>query len=919
MQPICREDGSLAVSDEEIFKELKKRYGKESLDVKDYDIDWYESVENDVLLKSKEYEEEISKPDFKDMCGHENSDLYVEEIEAAISNLNNNSAPSPEEGIFNILLKKGGESMVRALHFIFQKSWSSGELPVAFKIDPKVMMPKPGKSDYNAARAYRPITLESVIGKVMERVICKRLTWKLEVEGGLAATQYAYRKQKSCVQSMVRLCNSVTEARNRKQHTIMTVMDFESCYERIWRAGLLHKASNKGIRGRMWLYLKNFVTDIKYYITVNNYKSQLYPSAVGIPQGSVISPVLCNLYTSDSMDEVRSNHAEYADDSGVWSSDESLPAAAKVVNQDLVTEKKWCSKWNMLIAADKTEVMIFPWDGRQPLEPITVKYGEDELKVTSSKKVLGVVLDSSLNFKDHVQEKTKAGFAALRGIDSFVSGHRGCSQSVYMRLYKALVLPVMEYGAPMIVSALPECSREFDKIQRHAMIKASGCLGSTSTDTLEILTNTPPIDLHLKMRQAQEVVRISAKHEDDPIREEFNTWIGGGNTIGRKPTIFHLLMCRFREMSGRLQFDSVEKDFKYSKDLMGLIKVKGKVEDEDFVNTKSDQVNNVIEILSQIKENEVVIFTDGLALGNPGPTGAGAAVYLNGYQSSPILLKKGVSPLSNNYTGELVGIQIALDFMIGLEEQIKDTQIHFFTDCQPAIKAAFNGGIPSGKVDIILQIKESVNCLSDSGNDIIVHWVPGHRDIEGNELADCQAKEAANEMVGADTEDFPVMMDKKEAVAEIKRNLKDKWKRKFELSDKACRVQEVFTEVGKRNCIGEEDRHNFSMLNQLLSGHTLLNQHRARLDENVSEMCPVCLSREDPEHFLFYCKAYDEERRKMVEKVEEVLNREGLDSIGDINLRVLTGNIENLSIQGQTDMLSALMQFIKCTNRFSQN
>ena len=90
----------------------------------------------------------------------------------------------------------------------------------------------------------------------------------------------------------------------------------------------------------------------------------------------------------------------------------------------------------------------------------------------------------------------------------------------------------------------------------------------------------------------------------------------------------------------------------------------------------------------------------------------------------------------------------------------------------------------------------------------------------------------------------------------IKRNLKDKWKRKFELSDKACRVQEVFTDVGKRNCIGEEDRHNFSMLNQLLSGHTLLNQHRARLDENVSEMCPVCLSREDPEHFLFYCKAY---------------------------------------------------------------
>ena len=93
VQPICREDGSLAVSDEEIFIELKKRYGKESLDVKDYVKDWYESVENDVLLKAREHEEVISKSDFKDMSGHKNSDLYIEEIEAAISSLNNNSAP----------------------------------------------------------------------------------------------------------------------------------------------------------------------------------------------------------------------------------------------------------------------------------------------------------------------------------------------------------------------------------------------------------------------------------------------------------------------------------------------------------------------------------------------------------------------------------------------------------------------------------------------------------------------------------------------------------------------------------------------------------------------------------------------------------------------------------------------------------
>ena len=84
-------------------------------------------------------------------------------------------------------------------------------------------------------------------------------------------------------------------------------------------------------------------------------------------------------------------------------------------------------------------------------------------------------------------------------------------------------------------------------------------------------------------------------------------------------------------------------------------------------------------------------------------------------------------------------------------------------------------------------------------------------------------------------------------------------------------------------------------------------------------MCPACFVQEDPDHFLFMCKAFNEERGKMVEKVEAVINRERLDSIGALNLRVLNGNtyIENLSIQGQTEILSALLQYIKCTNRFS--
>ena len=193
----------------------------------------------------------------------------------------------------------------------------------------------------------------------MERVICNRLVWKVEVEGGIAETQSAYRKQKSCVKTILIICNSISEARKRKQSSVIMVMNYESCYERIWQAGLLKKSSAKGIGVRLWLYIRNFLMDRKYYIKVNEYKSEVYTSKVGIPQGSVISPNLCNLYTSDAIEGIEGEHAEYADDNCVWENGEILVEEIVKMNKDLKIGLKWCRMWNILIAPEKSEVMIF--------------------------------------------------------------------------------------------------------------------------------------------------------------------------------------------------------------------------------------------------------------------------------------------------------------------------------------------------------------------------------------------------------------------------------------------------------------------------------------------------------------------------------------------------------------------------------
>ena len=259
---------------------------------------------------------------------------------------------------------------------------------------------------------------------------------------------------------------------------------------------------------------------------------------------------------------------------------------------------------------------------------------------------------------------------------------------------------------------MDESSKEFGKVHRADLIKTSGYLNSTSTEALEVLKYSQPINLQLKLRQAQEVVRIGAKHPDDPLRAEFEAWAEKDRIVGRKRSIFHLLMSIFREMKRLVGFDKIEKNFKYSREYMGLIQDIGMLDTEEFANIKEDQEVNIREVLDQSSSRDVLLFTDESALTNPGPTGAGAVIYLDGYSTTPILLQKGVSPLSNNNTGELVGIQIGLEFLAETDT-VNHKNIRILTDCHSAIRTAFGNELPSNKIEIILDIKNNLSKIRE--------------------------------------------------------------------------------------------------------------------------------------------------------------------------------------------------------------
>ena len=177
-------------------------------------------------------------------------------------------------------------------------------------------------------------------------------------------------------------------------------------------------------------------------------------------------------------------------------------------------------------------------------------------------------------------------------------------------------------------------------------------------------------------------------------------------------------------------------------------------------------------------------------------------------------------------------------------------------------------------------------------------------------------KETAREMSAPDIPIVPIL-DKKEAVSELKKQMAEKWQRKYTCSEHSSHIQEIFTEVGKRNCYGEKDRGTFSVLNQLLSGHTLLNSHRAKINRTVSELCETCQIKEDTEHYLYYCDKYQTERNKLETTIEDILHREDMKEIQVINLKVMIEAVDKFSREGQNELTEALMEFIRCTQRFN--
>jgi hypothetical protein len=174
---------------------------------------------------------------------------------------------------------------------IFNKIWESGEVSVIWKEATIIPIPKPNK-DPTKPSNYRPISLTSCLCKTMERMINACLVWFLEKNNLITPFQSGFRKNRSTLDHLVRLETKVTNAFIRGEHAISIFFDLEKAYDTTWKYGILKDLHQCGLRGKLPIFIQNFLTGRVFRVRVGSTLSEYHNQEMGVPQCSILSVIL---------------------------------------------------------------------------------------------------------------------------------------------------------------------------------------------------------------------------------------------------------------------------------------------------------------------------------------------------------------------------------------------------------------------------------------------------------------------------------------------------------------------------------------------------------------------------------------------------------------------------------------------------
>ena len=314
------------------------------------------------------------------------------------------------DGISTKIIKHVAPLISPVLSYIINLCISCGIFPDKLKLT--LIKPTFKKNDKQNVQCYRPIALIPIFSKLFERVIYKSLYNFLESNNVFADEQMGFRKNKSINSAVYKFIHSIMASLDRKKLVATLFMDLTKAFDFVHHGTLLKKLESYGVRGNVLKLLESYLTSRKQCTQISRicpvtkiettYSSRYRNVTQGVPQGSVLGPLLFIIYINDLPKHIKQNIVLFADDSTVVFKSNCTLELQIDMNNTLDIFIKWLKSNNLVINLNKTNLMTFK-NRKQYLTNLDINYNGQKIHEVENAKFLGLHLDSNLSWKTQVE------------------------------------------------------------------------------------------------------------------------------------------------------------------------------------------------------------------------------------------------------------------------------------------------------------------------------------------------------------------------------------------------------------------------------------------------------------------------------------------------------------------------------------
>ena len=363
--------------------------------------------------------------------------LTESEVRNVIKNLENNKAVGPDR-IHNRLLKASVDIIVPHLTSFFNRCLNDGCFPSLWKT--ANITPIFKKGNKNDCTNYRPISLLSCTGKVFERCIHRHILQYLTTNNILTDSQSGFLPGDSTVNQLLSIYNSLCENYDKSITSQSIYFDISKAFDRVWHRGLLLKLDAIGIRGRLLKWFESYLKKRKQKVVIKGDNSDEKVVTAGVPQGSVLGPLLFLVYINDIVDNIQSVIKLFADDTSLSNSSQCENVRQESLNEDLETIKNWSNKWKVNFNETKTKLLNMKRD-QNPTQPLY--FCDTLLEDTSAHKHLGITIQNDCKWDKHINNVSSKVKLLLNVLHSL---KYKLKRKALERIYKSFILPIFDYA-----------------------------------------------------------------------------------------------------------------------------------------------------------------------------------------------------------------------------------------------------------------------------------------------------------------------------------------------------------------------------------------------------------------------------------------------------------------------------------------